>query len=184
MTRTLVMTAALAAALSPFAPARAQDASAGPTMSDVMSPAEMRATGVASLTPAQRAALDAWVARYTAIIERASAHGAQAATDASSASAASSGSNAPANETYAGPLAVPYGARIAEVKDGGTYILLSDGTEWEVYLPNRPATTTWATGDYLIVAGRAVEQNGKYYFQLINGRDGTTAAVQWRGKTQ
>jgi hypothetical protein len=147
-------------------------------MADVMSPADLRQTGVASLTSAQRAALDAWLARYTAIVERASARGAQAANDAAS----SPGGDAPANESYAGPLAVPYGSRIAEVKDGGTYILLSDGTEWEVYLPNRPSTITWQQGDYLIVAGRAVELNGQYFFQLFNGKDGSSAAVRWRGK--
>ena len=186
MTRTIIFAAALAALLSPLAPAHAQQAPSGPRMADVMSPAELRATGIASLTAAQRAALDAWVARYTAIIERAAARGAQVAADtsASSSSSPSSSGNAQSNETYSGPLAVPYGARIAQVKDGGTFILLSDGTEWEAYLPDRPKTTTWAISDYLIVAGRAVELNGEFYFQLINGRDGTSAAVKWRGKRQ
>ena len=176
MIRTLMFSAVLAALLSSVAPLPAQDDPSAPVLSDVMSPSDLRETGVASLTPSQRAALDAWLARYTAIIERAASRGAQAAHDAHS-----SGGGTP-NESYAGPLAVPYGSRIAEVKDGGTYILLSDGTEWEVYLPNRPSTMTWGSGDYLIVAGRAVELNGQYFFQLVNGRDGSSAAVRWRGK--
>lgn len=184
MIRPMILSAALLALLAPAPALRAQDDQSAPRMADVMSPADLRLTGVASLTPAQRAALDAWLARYTAIIERAASHGAQLAADGSSASSSSSGGNAPPNETYSGPLAVPYGSRIAEVENGGTEILLADGTEWEVYLPNRPTTATWTTGDYLIVAGRAVELNGKYFFQLINGRDGASAAVMWRGKRQ
>lgn len=151
----------------------AQADSVAPRMSDVMSPSEMRETGVAMLNASQRGTLDSWLARYTAMIERAASHGAQAAS-------AASGSTG--GEAYSGPVAVPYGSRISAVKDGGENIVLSDGTIWEVYLPNRPSTKTWAVGDYVIVAGRAVEQNGVYYFSLINGRDGTSAAVAWRGK--
>jgi hypothetical protein len=77
---------------------------------------------------------------------------------------------------------MPYGSRIADVLDGGTKIVLADGTIWEVNLPDRPATTRWQKGDYVIVAGRAIEINNTYFFELINGRDGTQAAVAWRGK--
>ena len=169
LVRSLAALAALAA------PAFTQQPSPpAPRMADVMSPAEIRETGVASLTPAQRAALDAWLARYTGIIERAAGQGAQAAANAAPAGGE--------NETYAGPTAMPYGSRIAEILDGGTKIVLGDGTIWEVNLPDRPATTTWKQGDYVIVAARAIELNNTYFFQLINGRDGTTAAVAWRGK--
>ena len=154
-----------------------------PRMPDVMSKSELKETGIASLTPAQRTALDQWLARYTAIIERAASHGAQQA------SAGGSGGNPQPNsaqqapdETYAGPTAMPYGSRIAAVEDGGTKIVLNDGTHWEVNLPDRPSTTRWAKGDYVIVASLAIELNNTYFFQLINGRDGTTAAVAWRGK--
>ena len=173
MNRIFSLLAALALAASALA---AQTDASAPRMPDVMSPTEMRETGVATLSAAQRTALDAWLARYTAMIERAASHGAQAASGASGASSANGG------EAYSGPVAVPYGSRITAVKDGGTYIVLSDGTIWEVYLPNRPSTKVWAVGDFVIVAGRAVEQNGVYYFSLINGRDGSTVAVAWRGK--
>ena len=153
MTRSTRLLAALAFA----APALAAQ-NTPPRMPDVMSPAELRETGVASLTQAQRAALDAWLARYTAIVERAASNGAQAAAG------------------------LPYGARIADVLEGGTRIVLSDGTIWEVNLPDRPSTTRWQKGDYVIVAGRAIEINNTYFFELINGRDGTQAAVAWRGK--
>ena len=179
MIRALILSAALVAALAP-ASLDAQSDPNAPHMQDVMSPGELRETGIASLAPAQRAALDAWLARYTGIVERAASQGAQAT--ASEASAPSSNDVPAANEMYSGPLAVPYGSRIAEVRDGGAYIVLSDGTVWEVYLPNRPATTTWGKGDYLIVAGRLPVANGEFGYQLTNGRDGNSAAVKWRGK--
>src|SRR5215470_4373383 len=157
--------------------------SEAPRMSDVMSRSELKETGVAALTAPQRAALDEWLGRYTAMIERAASHGAQASGGggAPGSGGAPSGQQV-ADETYAGPTAMPYGSRIAEVLDGGTTIVLADGTVWDVNLPDRPATTRWAKGDYIIVAGRAIELNNKYFFQLINGRDETSAAVAWRGK--
>jgi hypothetical protein len=156
-----------------------------PRMSDVMSNTEMKETGVTALTPAQRSALDQWLARYTSMIERAASHGAQAAGSAGSGgNGGNGGSQAAPDETYAGPTAMPYGSRIAAVEDGGTTIVLTDGTVWEVNLPDRPSTTNWKKGDYIIVGGRAIELNNKYFFQLINGRDESSAAVAWRGKRQ
>ena len=172
MTRFTTLFAALALAAPAFAQQLAGDA---PRMPDVMSPAEMKETGLNMLSPAQRAALDAWLARYTALIERAASHGAQAA----------SGGGAQAvqpDETYAGPTAAPYGSRIAEILDGATKIVLTDGTIWEVNLPDRPSTSTWQKGDYVIVAARPVQLNDTYFYELINGRAETHAAVAWRGK--
>jgi hypothetical protein len=40
------------------------------TMDQVMSPSELRETGVASLNPAQKAALNAWLNRYTHTVAR------------------------------------------------------------------------------------------------------------------
>ena len=172
---TTLIAAALVAAAAPAIAAQAADASA-PRMPDVMSATELKETGVASLTPSQRAALDAWLARYTGIVEHAASRGAAVA----GASTAVGDNNS--NEAYSGPVAVPYGSRIRVVKDGGTSIVLADGTVWEVYLPNRPSTRNWAPGDFVIVTGRAVEQNGEFYFTLTNGRDGSSAAVNWKGK--
>jgi len=174
MTRITATLAACACALA-ASTIGAQDA---PRMADVMSNSELKETGIAALSPAQRTALDQWLARYTAMIERAASHGAQAASAAGS----GAGDQQAPDETYAGPTAMPYGSRIAAVEDGGTTIVLTDGTVWEVNLPDRPATTRWAKGDYVIVGSRAIELNNKFFFQLINGRDETSAAVAWRGK--
>ena len=175
----MIRLTALLAACVVAAPTLAAQSDA-PRMSDVMSNAELKETGITALTPAQRSALDQWLARYTSMIERAASHGAAAAGSAGS--GGNGGSQAAPDETYAGPTAMPYGSRIAAVEDGGTTIVLTDGTVWEVNLPDRPSTTRWVKGDYIIVGGRAIELNNKYFFQLINGREETSAAVAWRGK--
>ncbi len=78
------------------------------------------------------------------------------------------------------------GVRIANVTDGGTLIELQDGTRWEVYLPNRPATVTWRKGDYVLVERNPLPR-GAYDFILVNGRVGyydnkdTQAFVRFRG---
>jgi len=78
------------------------------------------------------------------------------------------------------------GVRIASVIDGGTVIELQDGTLWEVYLPNRPATVTWRKGDYVLVQRNPLAR-GAYDYTLINGRVGyydnkdTQAFVRFRG---
>jgi hypothetical protein len=172
---TRLIAAALVAAAAPAIAAQAADANA-PRMADVMSATELKETGVASLTPSQRAALDSWLARYTGIVEHAASRGAAAA------GATAGGGDNNTNEAYSGPVAVPYGSRVRLVREGGTSIVLADGTVWEVYLPNRPSTRNWAPGDFVIVTGRAVEQNGEFYFTLTNGRDGSSAAVNWKGK--
>jgi hypothetical protein len=154
-------------------PAQAGDA---PRMADVMSPAEMQATGISYMTPVQRAALDAWLARYTGIVERASSHGAQNAAGNASSSGSTSGSGAEMLPPF------PYGSRVAAIEDGGTTILLADGTVWEVNLPDRTNTARWAKGDYVIIGPRAIELNNEFFFQIVDGRDGTSAAVKWRGK--
>ncbi len=177
MTRPTKFLAALlsGAAIAVFTVAAQSDSA--PRITDVMSQSEMRETGVASLTPAQRAALDAWLARYTGIVERAASHGAQAGAPEAVAAGDPNG-----GVSYAGPPSAEYGSRITEVRDGGGYVKLADGTVWEVLLAKRPEADTWKVGDYLLVSARAVALDGDYYFELINGRSGHGVAVKFKGK--
>lgn len=78
------------------------------------------------------------------------------------------------------------GVRIANVVNDGAFIELQDGTMWEVYLPNRPATVTWRKGDYVLVQRNPMAR-GAYDYTLVNGRVGyydnkdTQAFVRFRG---
>src|ERR671921_453934 len=67
------------------------------------------------------------------------------------------------------PSSVWNAQRIRRVIDEGTHVVLTDGTVWEVYLPDRPAVNMWKAGDLLIVREAAVMQ-GEYDYTLRDGR--------------
>jgi hypothetical protein len=74
------------------------------------------------------------------------------------------------------------GLRIVAVADGGTFITLQDGTEWEVYLPDRTSTVQWRRGDWVTVKLAPIAQ-GRYDYRLGNGRTDTGAIAKFRGRT-
>lgn len=78
---------------------------------------------------------------------------------------------------YAAPSSVWNAQRVRRVLQDGTHIVLTDGTIWEVYLPDRPSVNTWKPGDLLVVREAAVSQ-GDYDYTLKDGR--TRGAVKAR----
>jgi hypothetical protein len=76
---------------------------------------------------------------------------------------------------YAAPSSVWNAQRVRRVIQDGTEVVLTDGTIWEVYLPNRPAVNTWKPGDLLIVREAAVMQ-GEYDYTI---KDGRTRKLVW-----
>lgn len=134
----------------------------------VMSAADQQRTGVASLTPAQREALDGWLTRYSAELRGA-------------------GDEPVAQSTrwHRGrpglvPLSAPPGAPLVAAPEDGSFIRLADGTLWEVYLPDRTATAVWRRGDYIAVA-RAAAGVGDYDHVLVNAPAHTRAVVRFVG---
>jgi hypothetical protein len=73
------------------------------------------------------------------------------------------------------PSSVWNAQRVRRVIGDGTHVMLSDGTIWEVYLPDRPSVNTWKPGDLLIVREAAVMQ-GDYDYTL---KDGRTRKLVW-----
>jgi hypothetical protein len=67
------------------------------------------------------------------------------------------------------PSSVWNAQRVRRVIDEGTHVVLTDGTIWEVYLPDRPAVNMWKPGDLLIVREAAVMQ-GEFDYTLKDGR--------------
>ncbi|HEY2848833.1 MAG TPA: hypothetical protein VGI97_03090 [Gemmatimonadaceae bacterium] len=65
--------------------------------------------------------------------------------------------------------------RIRRVLGDGTHVMLTDGTVWEVYLPDRPSVDTWKPGDLLVVREAAVMQ-GEYDYTM---KDGRTRKLVW-----
>src|SRR5690348_5325191 len=123
--RTLVLIAALAV-LTVLAPRRALgQADTTLHVSQLMSPAERDSTGISTLNPEQRAALDAWLTRYTATAARI----AQRA--------------APPQEIVIRHASVRNGFRVVQILNDGSSVTLDDGTVWEVDLADRPTVDTW-----------------------------------------
>jgi hypothetical protein len=73
--------------------------------------------------------------------------------------------------------------QVTEVREDGTFIVLQDGSTWEVFLPDRPSTVEWKVGDYVMVRERWIAQ-GDYEYQLNNGRAHSVAVVRWAGMTR
>jgi hypothetical protein len=44
---------------------------------------------------------------------------------------------------------LPYGLYVREVVDGGSYVILEDGSVWEIRLPQRPVASSWVAGDFV-----------------------------------
>jgi hypothetical protein len=70
---------------------------------------------------------------------------------------------------YSAPTSVANGQRIRRIIDEGTHVVLTDGSVWEVYLPDRPAVSMWKPGDLLLVREAPVMQ-GEYDYTLKDGR--------------
>ena len=76
---------------------------------------------------------------------------------------------------YGAPGSVWNAQRIRRVLGDGTHVMLTDGTVWEVYLPDRPSVDTWKPGDLLVVREAAVMQ-GEYDYTM---KDGRTRKLVW-----
>lgn len=67
------------------------------------------------------------------------------------------------------PSSVPDAQRLRRVIDEGTHVVLTDGTIWEIYLPDRPSVNTWRPGDLLQLHAAPIMQ-GEFDFTLRDGR--------------
>jgi hypothetical protein len=44
---------------------------------------------------------------------------------------------------------LPYGLYVREVTGGGSFVILEDGSVWEIRLPQRPVASSWQPGDFV-----------------------------------
>ncbi|HEU4699343.1 MAG TPA: hypothetical protein VFS40_09190 [Gemmatimonadales bacterium] len=159
----------------------------------LMSAGERQETGVLRLSPAERQALAAWVARHTAAalaadegaqrmvkLARASTTVHLVAVPAALPPAAPARAAVPARgvrgapDSTRGPLivsAVPaasvFAWSVVGVRDGGRYVDLSDGTTWEVAPSDRPFASAWLTGQTVTV-GTIGAPTGDFDRSLVN----------------
>lgn len=139
-----------AGALAPQSPKRL-------TFEQMMSPQELRASGVATLTRSHRAALDKWLSDYTMrvlqVARRTCADG-----------------------DYAG---IGTGHWIQK-NAGGDIIILEDGSTWKVNSIDRIYTSLWLPITEITVL-KSRSPVGEYKYLLINTDDGEKALVKYLG---
>ena len=46
-------------------------------------------------------------------------------------------------------VVLPLGLTIGEVTDDGSFVILEDGSVWEIRLPQRPVASSWRPGDFV-----------------------------------
>ena len=124
-------------------------------ISQMMSPTELRETGVDSLSEKQRAALDVWFNQFTARIIRAAA--------------TTSGNYIGTGKHF-----------IDEVDKDGAIVILEDDSVWEVESTDRIDTSLWLETTDITVSKdpRAI---GEYKYILRNTEDHETAHAKYQG---
>ena len=154
--------------------AGAQQGTGAPSIEQLMSAEERAATGIARLTPAERVQLESWLARYTATVTtvvRGMQPAAMPAAPSGAPQAVQPSQPAPQQRALPQPLPLPRtapnGAQVFRSADGGTFIMLDDGSMWEIYFTDRPNAAAWRVGDFVSVHPRAARV-GKFTYQLVN----------------
>ena len=186
------ITSALVAALIAMPCAAAAQAS-DVKLDEIMSAQDQMATGVANLSVAQRQNLERWISRYTGTVaavarrlESAPAREADAPVT-NGAPRAEPSRQAPMRQAEQEPTGRPWlphklpnGAQMLRSIDGSTFVMLADGTMWEIYLPHRPQADTWRSGD-LIQVRQASIVTGEFEHQLVNGAARSTVSARFAG---
>jgi hypothetical protein len=65
-------------------------------------------------------------------------------------------------------VVLPYGQYVKEVRDGGSYVILEDGSVWEIRLPQRPVASSWRAG-YFVQLKNIAAPVGQFEFLLTHG---------------
>lgn len=134
------------------------------TMKIVMTPSELRDTGVSSLTPSQRTALDKWLNEYTKRILRFAA--------------TYKASRLSSTGVYAG---LGGGHWISNTGSDGAIITLEDGSIWQISSVDQVDTALWLpTTSITVIKSRS--PIGDYKYELINTDDNEKALAKYLGQ--
>jgi hypothetical protein len=135
------------------------------SIGQVMTPAQLQATGVTTLTPAQRAALDRWLNDYTLrVLQVATAQGPITG-------------GAP-GAAYAG---IGSGHWVKKASNGGRLVELEDGSLWEINAIDRTHTVLWLpVSNITVITAKAAI--GDYNYTLINKDNGEAALAKFLGR--
>jgi hypothetical protein len=179
----LLSSAAVLALSTPTLAAQAPLALVPLRMDQVMSRSQLEQAGLTRLTGEQRLVLDAWLTRYSAELT----HGDDGpAADVMVTEASTERPQAVRRTWQRGssrrdaPVTVPIGARLVAAPDDGGIVRLTDGTLWEISLPDRPTADAWRVRDYVAVSPAAATV-GEYDHILVNAHARTRAFARFAG---
>jgi len=148
----------------------------------LMSERDRQETGVTRLTAAERQAFERWLARYTA----AAVAGATRAVDETAATARRTPERTPdrGHTTARRVRRVALGAtvEITSVLANGGFLVMEDGTMWEVHVRDITSSTTWTAGDQVLVLDNPAPPDRLYRLRFENGRARSTASVRYAGR--
>lgn len=75
---------------------------------------------------------------------------------------------------------VPNIFQVIAVERLGSFIVLEDGTRWEVFLPDRTGTVTWQAGDHVLIQPHPIRRR-LHTHRLQNGERADVVAVRFAG---
>lgn len=173
------------------------------SLDELMTTEEREATGIARLTPEQRQALAAWAARRSAAavalaLNARAADGHHvvpseprpalvAARDEAPAASPSPGAHAAPVETVVVSATrprrvIPWSFDLSEVRAGGWYVRLGNGSLWEVAPPDRPTAAAWEEGQPIVLR-RIGAPTGDFDTSLENAETHQRAAARFAGQS-
>lgn len=143
-------------------------------LNEIMTKREQKSTGLHKLTLDERAALEEWLTFFANTIARESA--------SVTARAAGLSAIAPARSTLSADAAIKIAASatggnysgldqkhaVKEKVDNGSFILLDDGSMWQIAPIDRASSALWLPQDSILVLKN---DNLLYPYKLVSGRD-------------
>lgn len=148
----MCMSLSLLCALLAVSPTVGQQSSIVLKMEQVMTPEDLRGSGVSGLTQSQRAVLDVWLNKYTLRVL----------------TTVSSSGSLGRSAAYGG---VGSGHWIKEKSDNGGFVTLEDGSLWEINAVDRVDTALWLPiTDITVISSR--DPIGDFKYELIDTEDG------------
>jgi L-rhamnose isomerase len=137
------------------------------TIEKVMTEEQLQTTGIGTLTPLQRAALDRWLSAYTlSVVQYAQRSSTTSAGSVSGATSYTGGSG---------------GHWIKSKANNGAIVVLEDGSMWEINSLDRIYSALWLPISNVTIL-KASSPVGEYKYTVVNTDDGEKALAKYLGK--
>lgn len=156
-----------------------------PRLDAVMSASDVRETGISRLSAAERAALERWLGRYTTVV----ATGARSTPPQERSATSERASRDEQGERRRAVVRAPrlrqlaWGdyAEVKSILNGGGFIVLADGSMWEVWVGDQSNSIVWEVGDVIRVLEAPAPPEEHYIFKFENGRARSLVTVRYAG---